>query len=422
MGYITRIIERQIEKNLSVMGAVVIEGAKACGKTETGRHFAKSEVRLDIDMEAKKIANISPGTVLSGQTPRLIDEWQVVPELWDFVRHEVDDRQDVGQFILTGSSRPTDEITRHSGAGRFARLRMRPLSLAELKKSNSEVTLESLLNGETPGSHTNALTLEDLIETVCRGGLPSAVSMNISEALLFMRNYVTDLSHIDLDTNGGISKMSPEKVTNTLYSVARNVASPVNISTLAKDAGINRETVERNLSILGRLMVVENQPSWGTHLRSSGRIQESPKLHFVDPAIAVAALRAKPDSLLKDLNTFGLLFESMVVRDLRIYADALGASVSHYRQDGDHKRENTGLEIDAIVDAGDTRWAAFEMKLSARDEPLGEAAQNLINFSNKIDTEKASPPASLNIITGLGEYAYKRPDGVNVIPITALGI
>jgi predicted AAA+ superfamily ATPase len=297
------------------------------------------------------------------------------------------------------------------------------MSLAELGKSNSGVTMESLLNGAIPESHTKPFTLEDLIETVCRGGLPGTLSMNTEQALLFMRNYVTDLTHIDLDANDlGVSRITPEKVANTLLSIARNVASPVNIATLTKDAGINRETVERNMGILERLMIVETQPPWGTHLRSAGRLQESPKLHLVDPSIAVAALRARPEALLNDLNTLGLLFESMVVRDLRVYADTLDASVFHFRQDGDHRRGSAGLEVDAIVDAGDTRWAAFEVKLSARDEILDEAAKNLLSFVAKIDTKRSLQPASLNIITGLGEYAYRRADGVNVIPITSLGV
>jgi predicted AAA+ superfamily ATPase len=423
MKYVNRIIEKKIKENLSVMGAVVIEGIKACGKTETGRIFAKSEIRLDIDEEAKNLALISPRSLLSGEVPRLIDEWQVVSELWNYVRHEIDDRQDSGQFILTGSSNPMDEITRHSGAGRFARLRMRPLSLSELGLSNSEISLESLLNNELPNSQAEARTLEDMMAIVCKGGLPSTLSMSLNQSLLFMQNYVTDLTHIDLDADeSGESRMSPQKVLKTLSSIARNIASPVNISTLMKDSALNRSTVEKNLNMLERLMIVENQPSWGTHLRSSKRVQASPKLHFADPSIAVGLLKARPETLIKDLKTFGLLFESMVVRDLRVYSDAIGATVSHFRQDGNHKRGDLGLEVDAIVDAGDTRWAAFEIKLSARQEILDEAAKNLLNFANKIDTEKSSPPASLNIITGLGEYAYRRKDGVNIIPITALGV
>jgi predicted AAA+ superfamily ATPase len=430
MRYRARVVDQQISRALSVMGGVLIEGIRACGKTESGRHFAKSEARLDIDNRMRDLAEISPKLVLEGQTPRLIDEWQVVPELWNLVRHEIDDRQLRGQFILAGSTRPTDDITRHSGAGRMARIRMRPMSLQELGLSNGSVSVESLLNGEAPEALCEEKQLTDIVEIIVRGGWPAAVDLPLADAQFFVSNYVRDLMHVDINQITDRQR-SVLKISSTLHSIARNIATPLNFRTLTRDTSGGREassnpvgdehTVKEYVNLLDRLMVVENQPAWDVHLRAPGRIQKSPKLHFVDPSLASAILRAKPESLLQDLNFLGLLFESAVTRDLRIYADSFTAGVFHYRVDGDRKRETAGLEVDAIVDAGDTRWAAFEVKLGARDEILDKAAANLVNFSKKIDTSKSTPPASLNIITGLGAYAYQRKDGVNVVPIGALG-
>ncbi len=415
MPYLPRVADIELQERLNSSGAILVEGPKACGKTETARQQAKSEVLLDIDEEARKAAEISPGLVLEGDTPRLIDEWQVAPSIWNHVRREVDKRGDPGQFILAGSAQPTDDETRHTGAGRISRLRMRPMSLHELGASNGEVSLVKLLSGEKAEAADPGLGLQEVAEALCRGGWPGFRQLEVGLALRAIRDYLDEVVRTDLKTVG--TSHRPEKVMRLLQSLARNLATNVAATTLAKDASESGDavipaTVSEYLEALSRLFVIEDQPAWRPHLRSRYALRKAPKRHFVDPSLAVAALRANPQALLDDLNAFGLFFESMVVRDLRIYAQPLDARIEHYR-------DSNGLEIDAIVNCRDGRWGAIEVKLGG-ETAIEEAATALRKFARQVDTSRAGEPAVLAVVTA-GGYGYEREDGIQVIPIGALG-
>lgn len=412
MSYIPRVADNELEVHLASTGAVLIEGAKASGKTETARQVAASEVLLDTDFEAREAAKIDPRLVLGGSAPRLIDEWQLAPEIWNHVRRAVDERVDPGQFILAGSAHPTDDQTRHTGAGRISRLRMRPMSLFELGASSGEISLSTLLAGEPASAPDPKLSLSDLADSICRGGWPAFRDLDMPHALRRVRGY---LGEIPRDTDR-LAGHRPERVTRLLESVARNVATQVSASTLAADASrpedpVSDDAVTDYLSSLGRLFVIENQPAWQPHLRSRYRLRRAPKRHFVDPSLAAAALRTDPSALIRDLNFMGFLFESMVVRDLRVYAQPLDGEVQHYRDSG-------GLEVDAIVKLGDS-WGAFEVKLGGA-EAIQEAASALRRFADRVDTSRTGPPGTLSVIVGNG-YGYEREDGVQVVPIGCLG-
>lgn len=415
MPYIERIVDRELAEKLKAMGAAVIEGPKACGKTVTAQHLAASEVRLDVDLEARQAAALEPAFVLDGPTPRLIDEWQLEPAIWNHVRRAIDDRRKPGQFILTGSAVPADDITRHSGAGRLTRLRMRPMSLYEKSRSTGRISLSRLLNGSAEGSPEAKLTLPELAEQIALGGWPGLLELNNDEGFEFAGDYLEEIRRVDVSAVSGTYR-DPGKVGRLLHSIGRNVASSPSIATLARDAGgadgaLRHETVSEYLDALRRLMIVEEQPAWGVHLRTTHRLRKAAKIHFVDPSLAVAALNTGPERLVKDLNLLGLLFESLAIRDLRVYSQNADAEVLHYR-------DSDGLEVDAIVEARDGRWAAFEIKLGFNR--IDEAAANLHKFANRIDTNVCGPPAVLGVIVGSG-YGYRREDGVQVIPIGALG-
>lgn len=412
--YRPRIVDAEIRRLLSAMGTVVVEGPKASGKTETARRVAASEVRLDVDRNAREAVDVDPSLVLEGDVPRLIDEWQIKPEIWNHVRRAVDDRQLPGQFILTGSAVPMDDDTRHTGAARMVRMRMRPMSLFESGHSTGHVSLSKLLDGEPPRTPDPGLSVRDLADLVTKGGWPALVDHDVPDAIIAVRAYVDEIRRADLQ-RAAKTNHDPERVLQLMRSLARNVATYAPIATLARDLGargsaIHEQTAHEYMSALDRLMIVEEQPAWAPHLRSRSRIRNAPKRHFVDPSLAVAALRATPDGLLKDLNFMGFLHESMVTRDLRIYAQASDARVLQYR-------DNTGLEVDAIVEA-DGRWGAFEVKLGSGQ--VEEAARNLLTFAERVDTSKCGEPAVLGVIVGTG-LGYRREDGVAVIPIGALG-
>lgn len=413
--YQPRIADEELARRLRGVGAVVIEGPRACGKTATARNIAASEALLDTDQNMRRAVSVNPALVLEGDIPRLIDEWQLAPAVWNLVRRAVDDRQESGQFILTGSAIPTDDITRHSGAGRFARLRMRPMSLFESGRSTGAVALGRLLAGEPmEGVRTDA-TIADIADAVAMGGWPGIQHLDIEDALLRNRGYVNEIARVDLDRVDERQR-DPGKVGQLLASLARNVATHAAATTLAADAGgsdgpLDDDTVREYLEALERLMVVENQPAWSPHLRSRRRLRQAPKRHFVDPSLAVAALRATPGRLLEDLSLFGLLFESLVVRDLRIYSQAVDADVRQYR-------DNKGMEVDAIVEGLDGQWAAFEVKLDS--SRVDEAAASLLRFADTVDTTKRDRPAALAVITSRG-YGFVLENGVQVIPIGALG-
>ena len=416
MEYLPRIVDTQLKAKLAATGAVVIEGPRACGKTETARQLAASEVLLDVDKDARVLAEIDPAQALDGATPRLIDEWQIEPSLWNHVRRAIDDRRNSGQFILTGSAVPPDDITRHTGAGRLTRLRMRPLSLCETRHSSGEISLAQLLEGVAPQAPQAEIRIAALAELICKGGWPGNLDQPTAHVLEANQDYLNEIRRVDIASADG-TRRDPAKVGLLLRSLARNVATPAAISTLAADisegnvAAIKQHTAAQYLDALERIMVVEHQPAWVTSLRSRSALRNTPIRHFTDPSLAAAALRATPDRLLQDTKTLGFLFESMVIRDLRVYAQAADAEVYHYR-------DKSGLEADAVVQAMDGRWAAFEIKLGFRR--VEEGARNLLKLAQRVDQDLCGAPAMLAVIVPSG-YGYMRPDGVGVIPIGALG-
>jgi uncharacterized protein len=415
MDYQPRVIDQELQVKLAATGAVVLEGPKACGKTATARQHAASEVLLDIDRSARTAVSVVPELVLEGPVPRLIDEWQVEPEIWNQVRRAVDDRGKPGQFILTGSAVPPDDATRHTGAGRFTRLRMRPMSLYEAGRSTGGISLTQLLGGTMAASKDPGLTVPDLATEVAVGGWPNIRTRPVKDALQAMRAYLDEIRRVDINRVDG-ARRDPQRVGRLLVALARNVATSVSMTKLGVDVGgsdgaMKYETVGEYLGALERLMIVEDQPAWAPHLRSRAILRTAATRHFVDPALAVAALRATPERLLRDLELLGFLYESLVIRDLRVYAQANDAEVRHYR-------DNTGLEVDAIVESTSGAWVAFEIKLGARW--VDEAAANLLRFAERVDIKKSGAPQMLGVIVATG-FGYRRPDGVAVIPIGALG-
>ena len=414
VAYLPRIVDAELAARLGATGAVVIEGPKACGKTATARQVAASEVLLDVDANARQAVAVDPALVLEGATPRLIDEWQLEPELWNHVRRTVDDRGRPGQFILAGSSVPADDITRHTGAGRITRLRMRPMSLFETGRSNGDISLAQLLAGDPARSADSGLTIAELACEIAVGGWPGLRALSPQQALRAVRDYLDEIRRVDVGRVDG-TRRDPSKVGRLLRSLARNVATYAAATTLAGDTGgvdgpLTDDTVRDYLDALERLMIVEDQPAWAPHMRSRYVLRSAAKRHFVDPSLAVAALRASPESLLRELSLFGFLFESLVIRDLRVYAQAADAQVLQYR-------DSNNLEIDAIVEAADGRWAAFEVKLGAGQ--VDRAAENLARLVRQVDTVRCGPPAALAVIVGTG-FGYRRDDGVDVVPIGTL--
>lgn len=414
-GYRRRVTEAAAARALAAMPAVVIEGPKGCGKTWTGRSFARSEVLFDRDVNARRSASVSPGLVLEGPEPRLLDEWQLAPEVWNQVRHAGDEKPRNGRFILTGSAAPPDDITRHSGAGRIARVRMRPMSLAETGESTGEVGLRELLEGVPVAARRPEADFRDVLDALCRGGWPRLRGRPVADAQLFLDNYLDDLCRTDVSSVDGVMR-DPVGVARLIASIARNIATTASFSRLAADAAgdrpLNRTTATEYLRSLERLFIVEDAPCWRSHLRSRATLHSSPKRHFADPSLAVAALGTGPERLLADLEALGFLFESLAVRDLRIYSQANNAAVYHYR-------DSDELEVDAVIEARDGRWIAAEVKLGG-EEDIEQAARSLLRLRDKVDADRSGGPSKLLIITAAG-YGYDRPDGTTVVPLTALG-
>jgi predicted AAA+ superfamily ATPase len=413
--YRPRVVDSELAQRLKAVGAVVVEGPKACGKTATARQLAASEVLLDVDASARQALAVDPALVLDGPTPRLLDEWQVEPAIWNHVRRAIDDRGRSGQFVLTGSAVPADDVTRHTGAGRIARLRMRPMSLFEVGRSSGRISLAGLLDGQIEPCPDPGLAVADLAEEIAIGGWPGLRDRQAPNVLSALRGYLDEIARVDV-SRVDTARRDPDRVTRLLRSLARNTATRAAATTLAADAGgsdgpLKDDTVRDYLRVLDRLMVVEDQPAWAPHLRSKHRLRTAPKRHFVDPSLAVAALRTTPERLLHEIITLGFLFESLVVRDLRVYAQPADAQVLQYRDSG-------GLEADAIVEARDGRWMAFEVKLGQRH--VDEAAAALLRFAGRVDTARCGEPALLGVIVATG-YGYRREDGVAVVPIGALG-
>ena len=415
-SYISRLIDPVLESRLQSAGAVVIDGPKASGKTETGRRIAKSEVLLDSDRALRDLAMADPQLVLGGAPPLLLDEWQVVPELWNAVRRAVDDRRAMGQFILTGSASPADSSTRHSGAGRFSRLRMRPLTLVETGHSSSEISLAALLRGERPSAAPHHVQIHDLAERTITGGWPASQHLASRDAARYAVDYIDQIVRLEIAGLEGV-RHDPRRVRSLIRSLARTTASEASLATLATDAGgderpLAHETVTSYLASLERIFVLEIQEAWDLPLRTRTALRKAPKRHLVDTSLTAASLRIGTlERLLGDPSTFGLLFESLVFQQLRVFADLLDAGVYHFRS-------KVGREVDFIIELPDGTWGAFEVKLGAG--VIDAAATNLMSFVDSIDTSRHQPPAVLGVIVPTGP-SYRRPDGVVVLALTNLG-
>lgn len=414
-GYLSRTAETVVYGALERRGAALIEGCRGCGKTWTARSFARSEVRLD-DEAALLLAAADPDEILRGATPRLLDEWQNVPRLWNRVRRECDDRAVPGQFILTGSASPHDDVTRHTGIGRIGRVLMRPMSLYETGLSDGAVSLMRLFDGEAASAlPRSGIGLRHIARAVCVGGWPASLKIGERQARLAVGDYLSELVRLDVPSASGVGHR-PASVRRLLRSLARHTATEAKATTLATDtegASLGRNTVAGYLDALERVFVVEDQPSWSVGLRSRATLRRTPKRHFVDPSLSAYLLRASPDRLLRERETFGLLFESLVVRDLRIHSQPSRGEVFHYRDD-------TGLEIDAIVERDDGAWIAVEVKLSPASDVVDEAARALLRLRDKVSRDRTSDLAAMMVVTAAGA-SYRRSDGIQVAPITALG-
>lgn len=419
-NYKPRIIDEKVNEYLSVFGAVCIEGPKWCGKTWTSRHHSKSEYLVgdpQNNFQNRQLALLSPALVLPGDVPRLIDEWQEVTSLWDAVRYEVDTRGEKGQFILTGSSTPKRKGILHSGVGRIGKLRMRPMSLFEAGCSSGDISLEELCNGNLTQKLIGEVDIHNLIDYIIRGGWPGNQETPIESAGLLPKEYITGVVDDEVHRIDDIQR-DKRKVELLLKSLARNESTTVTNNTIASDIkAIDDEEIDKNtvsiyMDIFNRLFLTDNQKPFSSNIRSSIRVKQAEKRHFSDPSLACALLGATPEKLLGDLNTLGFLFEALCERDLRIYAESFDAELYHYQ-------DYNNNEIDAVIELKNGNWCAFEIKLGAHQ--IDSAAEQLINIKNTISAQKDGiPPSVLCVICGMSNAAYRREDGVFVVPITAL--
>lgn len=424
--YISRLIDTKVKKYLKIFGAVCIEGPKWCGKTWTSKHNAKSSIMLgspENNFQNRELAKLNPSMILEGEKPRLIDEWQEVPEIWDAIRYKVDEAGTKGDYILTGSATPVHKGILHSGAGRIGRIRMRTMSLYESGESSGDVSLKELFDGKLQPKITGEVKLESLVHYIVRGGWPGALDFSGEEALEMTREYLNAVVKDDTYRIDGV-KRNEKKMKLLLKSLARNESTTASNRILRKDlieieeassdkaGAIDIGTIAEYLDIFERLFLIENQRPFSSSLRSSVRVKQSEKRHYVDPSLACAALNASPSMLMNDLETLGFLFEALCERDLRIYANAIGGDLYHYQ---DYKER----EIDAVVELDDGRWGAFEIKLGAHQ--IDGAAECLLKIKEEFEAdEKARNPEFLCVLCGMSNAAYQREDGVYVVPITAL--
>lgn len=419
--YRARIADEMLRFKLEAKGAVLIEGAKWCGKTTTAEQIARSILYMANPQEQERnlqAADSNISMLLDGATPRLIDEWQLAPKLWDAVRFEVDHREEMGQFILTGSAVPVDaDSIKHTGTGRFTWLRMRPMSLWESGESNGCVSLQSLFDGEEQAGKADDRDFHRLAFLVCRGGWPKAIGLSDRAALEQAFDYVDAIAHSDISRVDNVRR-DAAFTKRILRSYARNQGTQTSVRMLYDDIKTNEESsfsensISSYLYALKKIFVIEDMPAWNPNLRSKAAIRTTDTRYFVDASIATAALGLSPKDLVRDLNTFGLLFETMAVRDLRVYADALGGEVSHYR-------DNNGLECDAVLHLRNGHYGLVEVKLGG-DNAVEMAAKNLNKLESKLDLEKMPEPSFKMVLTGTGTYAYRRQDGVYVVPIGCL--
>ncbi|MFV0252108.1 MAG: ATP-binding protein [Beutenbergiaceae bacterium] len=409
MDYISRVADTELKAALERAGAVLIEGPRACGKTATSSRLARSVVRLDTDPAAAVQIEVDPSLVLEGQAPRLLDEWHIYPVLWNAVRREVDDSTERGRFILTGSTAPSSSAIRHSGAGSFARLRMRTMTMWESGDSSGQVSLESLMGGEAPRVAAGTADLNSVLGRIERGGWPGLVGLSSRAVVESLQDYADIVATVDVDSAGKVR--DPVRVRRLMSALARNVATEAKIATLARDeTSLSRDAVREYLDALSRIFVLEDQPAWSAHLRSSATLRREPKRHFCDPSLALALVGGDAAALKRDLGYAGQLFESLVVHDLRVFSQSLGGSVFH-------ARDSVGREVDAIIQLRDGSWGGFQVKLGASKETVDAAAHSLLTFARNVDD--SSQPV-LTVITATGA-SYRRQDGVNVVAISSLG-
>ena len=419
--YKERIADKSLKRRLQGKGAVLIEGPKWCGKTTTAEQLAESILYMD-DPESihqnLTLAEIDPKRLLNGKTPRLIDEWQLAPKLWDAVRFEVDHRNDLGQFILTGSSVPaSSEHIHHTGTGRFSWLLMRPMSLYESLESTGDVSLSELFNSPDQISGENHLDINKLAFVVCRGGWPRATDLKDEIALDQAFDYYDAVVHSDISKVDGVTR-NPERVKRLMRSYARNQGSQATNKLLCDDISANEsdnidtDTVSSYINALKRIFVIEEMEAWNPNLRSKTAIRTSNTRYYIDPSIAAAALGLGPQDLLSDLRTFGLLFETMCIRDLRVFADVLNGNVYHFR-------DKTDLECDAVIHLRNGSYGLIEINLGG-ESLIEEGVATLKKLNGKLDTSKMKKPSFLMILTGIGNYAYRRSDGIYVVPIGCL--
>lgn len=419
--YKKRIVDEILVKKLKGKGAVLIQGPKWCGKTTTAEQISNSILYMaksDEQEQNKVLAEINPSLLLAGDVPRLIDEWQIAPKLWDAARYEIDHRNAEGQFIFTGSSVPVDmDEVIHTGTGRFAWLLMRPMSLYESGESTGEVSLKDLFEGKEKIQGINNLDIEKIAFLVCRGGWPRSIYMEEEIALEQAFDYYKAIVESDISKVDNISK-NPERVKKLMRAYARNMGSQASNETIKSDMiandsqALDTDTVLSYVNALKKIFVVEESPAWNPNLRSKTAIRTSDTRYFIDPSIAVAALGIGPKDLMNDLNTFGLLFETLCIRDLRVYAESLNGDLYHYRDSSD-------LECDAVIHLRDGSYGLIEIKLGG-DTLINEGAKNLKKLESRIDVEKMKNPSFLMVLTAIGKYAYKREDGVYVVPIGCL--
>ncbi|MBQ7411163.1 MAG: ATP-binding protein [Clostridia bacterium] len=419
--YKKRISDKILEKKLKGKGAVLIQGPKWCGKTTTAEQISKSILYMakpEDKVQNLTLADINPSILLEGETPRLIDEWQIAPKLWDAIRFEIDHRDEEGQFILTGSSVPAnmDEVT-HTGTGRFAWLLMRPMSLYESGESNGSISLEELFKTPEKISAINELELKDVAYLTCRGGWPRSIFMEKEIALEQAFDYCDAVVNADVSEVDNVSR-NPERVKKLMRAYARNIGTQASNETLRQDMlnndsfTLDTDTVVSYISALKKIFVIEEAPAWNPNLRSKSAIRTSYTRYFVDPSIATASLGMGPNDLINNLNTFGLIFECLCMRDLRVYAESLNGDVYHYRDSYD-------FECDAVIHLRNGSYGLIEIKLGG-DKLIGEGAETLKAMEEKIDTEKMNKPSFLMVLTATGKYAYRREDGVYVVPIGCL--
>ncbi len=416
MSYTPRLVDAEIKELLETMGIVLIEGPKAAGKTETARRLAKTEIKLATDENHRILAKVAPESLLVGDEPILIDEWQLVPELWAYTKEVVDRSQKKGQFILTGSAVPKDDVTRDVNALRVGRLLIRPMSLLETGHSTGKVSLAELFDGAVPTTTDPGITLQGIAERVCVGGWPGVQSLTVPRAQKAMKHYISEITGHDVQIASGIN-FNKDNVSKVLRSLARNVGTKVSIKTISADAGgkntpLHDNTTTGYLNSLSRVFITENSPAWTPELRSKVRVQGQETRYFIDPSLAVAAVGASPGVLIGgQIKYFGFLFENLVVRDVRCYMQSLFGEVRQYRDEQDR-------EVDIILVLPDNRWAAIEVKLGVGQ--VEEAAGDLLAFRERIDTDAQGFPVFMAVVTATGP-AYERADGIFVIPIGALG-